>query len=162
VPFDLQRFKDAQDRGGTFGEALAELRAGQKTSHWIWYVFPQLRGLGSSGMAQRFGLDGIPEAEAYLAADVLRARLCEAIAAVHEQLRRRDAGIETLMGSQIDALKLVSSLTLFAPLARAASAGAPNLEALATQAEAILAAAAVQGYPRCAFTQARLVADRRR
>ena len=51
-PFDLQRFVDAQDRGGTYQEALAELRAGRKRTHWMWYVFPQLAGLGSSPMAQ--------------------------------------------------------------------------------------------------------------
>ena len=72
----LDRFKQAQG-GGEYEDALAEIRAGAKHGHWIWYVFPQLRGLGRSELAERFGLDGEIEAEDYLADPLLRARLLE-------------------------------------------------------------------------------------
>lgn len=140
MAFDLQRFLQAQD-GGSYDRALAELRAGRKRSHWIWYVFPQLRGLGSSPAAVHYGLDGVAEAEAWLAHPVLGARLREAVEAVHAH---RGEPLEIVMGSHIDALKLVSSLTLFEHLA-----GDRRIVDLLEAAEA-------QGYPRCAFTLARL------
>ena len=161
--FDLARFREAQNRRPGFAEALAELRAGAKTGHWIWYVFPQLRGLGRSPMAGRYGLDGVEEAAAYLDDPVLGQRLAVATAAV----RAHVAGpapepLAQVMGSDIDALKLVSCLTLFASVARAAHARQPRpeLATLADDAEAILAAGAAQGYPRCAFTEARLGTSR--
>ncbi len=159
--FDLARFHQAQDGRPGLAEALAELRAGAKTGHWIWYVFPQLRGLGRSPMAVRYGLDGVAEAAAYLDDPVLAERLARAAAAVRSHVD--DTPLAQLMGSRIDALKLVSSLTLFAPLARAATARAPEapLAALADDAEAILMAAAAQGYPRCEFTTAALDRDAR-
>jgi uncharacterized protein (DUF1810 family) len=109
-PFDLQRFVDAQ-AGGTHEQALAELRAGRKTSHWMWYVFPQLRGLGHSAMAWRYGVTCLDEARAYLAHPVLGARLRECA----EALERLDPGVAAheVFGS-VDTLKLRSSLTLFA------------------------------------------------
>jgi uncharacterized protein (DUF1810 family) len=70
-PFDLGRFVDAQDAGGTYARALAELRAGRKTSHWMWFVFPQIAGLGRSATARAFALSSLAEAEAYLAHPVL-------------------------------------------------------------------------------------------
>jgi len=162
---DLDRFRQAQDSDDQgFDDALAELRAGRKTSHWIWYVFPQLRGLGRSPMATRYGLDGPEEATAYLRDPVLAPRLLTAVAAARAQLApagaRPAARIETLMGSHIDALKLVSSMTLFARVARAAHAAdpRPELGALADHADAILAAALGQGFKRCAFTEAALAA----
>jgi uncharacterized protein (DUF1810 family) len=81
---DLGRFRVAQEdpRSG-FATALAELRAGRKTSHWIWYVFPQLAGLGRLPTARRFGLADVDEAAAYLRDPVLGTRLAEAVAAVH-------------------------------------------------------------------------------
>ena len=73
---DLERFVEAQDAGGTYDSALRELRAGRKTSHWMCFVFPQLRGLGRSAMAQRYGIASLAEARAYLAHPLLGPRLC--------------------------------------------------------------------------------------
>jgi len=161
--FDLGRFKEAQDaRHPGFADALRELRAGRKTSHWIWYVFPQLGGLGQSPMAVRYGLAGPEEAAAYLGDPVLAQRLAVAAGAVRAHIApqspRSPARLEQVMGSRIDAVKLVSCLTLFGPLARAAHAEKPRpeLAALADDADAILAAALAQGYERCAFTEERL------
>jgi uncharacterized protein (DUF1810 family) len=117
-PFDLQRFVDAQARD--HAQALAELRAGHKRSHWIWYVLPQLRGLGMSGMSQRYGIGSMAEARAYLAHPLLGPRLRECVAALVAHRGRRSA-VE-LLGS-IDALKCRSCLTLF----DAAAAGAEPL-----------------------------------
>ena len=155
---DLDRFHRAHDSTGDgFADALRELRAGRKTSHWIWYVFPQLRGLGTSAMAATYGLDGAEEGAAYLEDRVLTARLVDAASAVRAHVappRGSPARLEVVMGSRIDAQKLVSSMTLFAHLARRADvAGRPDLAALAEHAEAILEAAAAQGYARCAFTE---------
>jgi uncharacterized protein (DUF1810 family) len=110
-PFDLQRFRAAQQQGGAYDAALAELRAGHKRSHWIWFVFPQLDGLGSSPMARRYAIRSLDEARAYLADDVLGARLrecCEALLALGSA-----ADAEAVLGG-IDAIKLRSSMTLFA------------------------------------------------
>ena len=156
---DLDRFRVAQDdpRAG-FATALAELRAGRKTSHWIWYVFPQLAELGRSAMARRFGLTNVGEATAYLQDPVLGARLAEAVATVHAHVTgSRPIPVETLMGSHVDALKLVSCLTLFRHVALALSATEPRPEwtTLADRAKAILAVASAQGFPLCRFTEER-------
>jgi uncharacterized protein (DUF1810 family) len=154
--FDLDRFRQAQDGAPSFNDALRELHAGAKTSHWIWYVFPQLRGLGRSSMAVRFGLDGLAEAAAYLDDPVLVDRLAVATAAVRARLTPPAAvPLEVLMGADIDALKLVSSMTLFSHVARAENARRPRRElaALADDADAILETAAKQGYPHCEFTE---------
>jgi uncharacterized protein (DUF1810 family) len=156
--FDLDRFHLAQDSAGEgFADALRELRAGRKTSHWIWYIFPQLRGLGSSPMAVAYGLAGPEEGAAYLEDRVLTGRLVDAAAAVRAHVGPSQGSpvrLEVVMGSHIDAQKLVSSMTLFAHLARRLDVdGRPDLGALAKQAEAILAAAAAQGYARCSFTE---------
>ena len=100
----------AQDRGGTYERALAELRAGRKTSHWMWFVFPQLAGLGRSPMAQEFAISSLAEAQAYLAHPVLGLRLV-ACAEILTTLSGRSA--KEIFGS-IDAMKLRSSMTLFA------------------------------------------------
>ncbi len=107
-PFDLQRFVDAQARD--YAQALAELRAGHKRSHWIWYVLPQLRGLGSSAMSQRYGIGSLAEARAYLAHPLLGARLRECVAALHAH-RGRLSAVDVL--GSVDALKCRSCLTLF-------------------------------------------------
>lgn len=109
-PYDLQRFVDAQDSHGTYGTALAELRAGRKHSHWMWFVFPQVAGLGRSTTARRYALTGVPEAEAYLAHPVLGPRLLEC-ADVLTLLEESDPG--SVLGT-VDAQKLRSSMTLFA------------------------------------------------
>lgn len=107
--FDLERFVEAQS--GVYEHALAELRGGRKRTHWMWFVFPQLKGLGRSATALRYGITGIDEARVYLAHPVLGPRLLEC-AAVLEQL---DAGLTAsdIFGSPDD-VKLRSSLTLFA------------------------------------------------
>jgi uncharacterized protein (DUF1810 family) len=158
--FDLTRFKKAQKQAlSGFEAALAEIRAGHKRSHWIWYIFPQLIGLGSSGPARVYGIDGLGEATAYLRDPELRARLLLIATAVAEHLRKETPlPLTTLMGSTIDVLKLVSSLTLFEDAARRlhASEGLPEYEALERVAKEILAAAATQGYPACRYTRAQL------
>lgn len=103
---DLERFVAAQDASPSF---LEELRAGRKTSHWMWFVFPQIAGLGHSAMAQRYALASLDEARAYLAHPVLGARL-RACVEVLLSLDERDP--VAIFGS-IDAMKLRSSLTLF-------------------------------------------------
>jgi uncharacterized protein (DUF1810 family) len=104
---DLTRFHDAQ--AGTYQIALAELRAGRKQSHWMWFVFPQLRSLGRSATARHYGIADLDEARAYLADPVLGPRLVEAAGAV---LMHRGRPAEAIMG-HVDALKLRSSATLF-------------------------------------------------
>jgi uncharacterized protein (DUF1810 family) len=108
-PYDLERFVAAQDAGGTYAHAVAELRAGRKTSHWMWFVFPQIAGLGRSPAAQAFAIRSLAEARAYLAHPVLGPRLIEC-AAIVAQTPGRTA--EQVFGGT-DALKLRSSVTLF-------------------------------------------------
>ena len=108
--YDLQRFVDAQDAGGTYERALAELRAGQKRSHWMWFVFPQLAGLGFSPMAQRYAIASLDEAKAYLAHPVLGPRLRACVAAVNAVAGRT---AHDIFGSPDD-WKFRSCLTLFA------------------------------------------------
>ncbi|MDO5627839.1 MAG: DUF1810 domain-containing protein [Mobilicoccus sp.] len=110
---DLQRFVDAQDEGDTHDRAVAELRRGRKSSHWMWFVFPQIAGLGRSAMAQRYAFAGADEARDYLAHPVLGPRLREATQAVLDA----DAPDVTALMGGVDALKLRSSLTLFARVA---------------------------------------------
>jgi uncharacterized protein (DUF1810 family) len=107
--FDLQRFVAAQDRSGVYAQALRELRAGRKQSHWMWFVFPQVAGLGHSSMARIYALSGLDEARAYLAHPVLGPRLVECSTALLD-LGGRDP--VTVFGG-IDAQKLRSSMTLF-------------------------------------------------
>lgn len=106
-PHDLDRFVLAQSRD--YATALAELRIGAKRSHWMWYVFPQLDGLGSSAMAQRYAIGSLEEARAYLAHPLLGMRLvdgCRALLAVKNRSARQILGTP-------DDLKLRSSMTLF-------------------------------------------------
>ena len=107
-PYDLQRFVDAQD--GVYETALAELRAGSKQSHWMWFIFPQLRGLGLSPTAHLYGLVSLDEARAYLHHPLLGARLHQCVDALAPWATRRSA--EQIFGA-VDAVKLRSSLTLF-------------------------------------------------
>lgn len=106
--FALDRFVDAQD--AVYPRVLSELRAGSKQGHWIWYVFPQLRGLGTSPTSQHFGISGLEEAQAYLAHPLLGGRLVECVGLM---LRHRDVPAKRILGS-LDALKFRSCLTLFA------------------------------------------------
>ncbi len=112
-PYDLGRFVDAQDSGGTYDRALAEVRAGRKVSHWMWFVFPQIAGLGSSETSRRYAISGLEEAQAYLADPVLGPRLLEcarAVAGVSGRTAEEVFGV-------IDAAKLRSSMTLFSAAA---------------------------------------------
>ena len=107
-PFGLSRFVAAQE--GVYDAALAEIRAGRKRTHWMWFVFPQLGGLGSSPMAQRFAISGAAEARAYLAHPILGPRLNECC----EALLRVSAGSASEIFGSPDDLKLRSCATLFA------------------------------------------------
>ena len=108
-PHGLERFASAQDAGDTYGHAVAELRRGRKTSHWMWFVFPQIEGLGHSAMAQRYAIASLDEARAFLRHPVLGARLRECVTIVNAL---PPASAEDIFGG-IDAQKLRSSLTLF-------------------------------------------------
>ena len=107
-PHDLERFVSAQPE--TYASAVAELRAGRKTGHWMWFVFPQVAGLGQSAMSQRYAIASLDEARAYLAHPVLGPRIAEC-ARILTELPGHDA--ERIFGG-IDAVKLRSSMTLFA------------------------------------------------
>jgi len=160
--YELQRFTDAQNESGSgFDEALAEIRQGRKQGHWIWYVFPQLRGLGHSAMSEEFGIDGEVEAIAYLRDAQLRARLLTITSALVAQ-RERGTALSVVMGSRLDAAKVVSSMTLFAAVARTLreSDATGECAQLAQAAEAVLAWAAREGLDACEYTRSRLSARR--
>ena len=116
----LERFVQAQEK--TYGGALAELKAGRKSGHWIWWIFPQLRGLGTSEYSVFYGLADQAEAKAYLAHPVLGAHYRECVAVVHRHLCEGGVVPLTLMGSEIDVVKLRSSLELFLKVAGEESA----------------------------------------
>ncbi len=141
----LQRFHEAQGQGPgyTYDRAIAELRTGRKQSHWIWFVLPQLRGLGRAAMAKRYGIADLAEARAYLADPLLRQRLEEVIAVITDQLQQPGRSLPALMGGEIDAAKTISSLTLFE------AAGMPSAGALLDRLGR-----------RCNQTQARLRGER--
>lgn len=107
-PFQLQRFVDAQDR--SFEAALSELRSGRKQNHWMWFIFPQLAGLGRSPTAQFYGIRSLQEVRAFLAHPVLGERYRQSVEAVLAWANVRDA--DDIFGP-VDAMKLRSSLTLF-------------------------------------------------
>jgi uncharacterized protein (DUF1810 family) len=108
-PYDLQRFVAAQDAGGTYRRAAAELRNGRKESHWMWFVFPQIAGLGYSPASRTYAISSVEEAQAYLAHPVLGARLIECAVILADG---PDRTAEQIFG-EVDALKLRSSMTLF-------------------------------------------------
>ena len=147
---DIERFVAAQDEAGQYEAALQEMRTGHKRGHWIWYVFPQIAGLGMSSMSRMYAIRDRDEAEAYLRHPVLFPRLLEISGAVAEQVRK-EVAIDDLMGSSIDAAKLVSSMTLFRGVASRlqAPAGDERHAAFVSLADEILAAASHQGYPPC-------------
>ncbi|MDQ1739261.1 MAG: hypothetical protein QOE53_913 [Pseudonocardiales bacterium] len=107
---DLERFVRAQDDELTFDRAVAELRRGRKTSHWMWFVFPQIAGLGQSPMSTRFAISSLAQAQAYLRHSVLGPRLIECARILAE---RQDGSAQQIFG-ELDARKLQSSMTLFA------------------------------------------------
>jgi uncharacterized protein (DUF1810 family) len=157
----LGRFKTAQaSRDAGFDAALDEIRSGRKTGHWIWYVLPQLAGLGTSSMSRAFALRDATEALDYVNDPELGDRLLAIVTAVAHQLTTRpDLSLATLMGSEIDARKLVSSLTLFEHVARERAASSERAQRLAAVSATVLDAAAADGYERCAYTHARLRTD---
>jgi uncharacterized protein (DUF1810 family) len=108
-PHRLQRFVDAQDDDGTYESALRELRDGRKRSHWMWFIFPQIAGLGQSPTSRRYAISSLEEARAYVAHPVLGPRLEECVRAL---LARTGASARDIFGG-IDAMKLRSSMTLF-------------------------------------------------
>ena len=152
----LSRFKEAQDQAVSgFESALSEIRQGRKRSHWIWYVFPQLSGLGQSPVSIMYGLHGIAEANEYLRDPILRSRLLTIASAVAEQVGHPGkVPLSQLMGSSIDATKLVSSMTLFGGLAKRLNGIEPadDYAAIARVADEILRVARAEGYPPCQFT----------
>jgi uncharacterized protein (DUF1810 family) len=128
-PFQLQRFVAAQ--AGVYEMALAELRQGRKRTHWMWFIFPQLSGLGRSDMAALYGITSLAEARAYLAHPALGARLEAATRAV---LGHADTALRDIFGTPDD-LKFRSSMTLFARAAAGSSAYAEALDVFCGGAE---------------------------
>jgi uncharacterized protein (DUF1810 family) len=108
-PYELQRFVAAQDAGGTYDHATVELRSGRKTSHWMWFIFPQVAGLGYSPASRTYAITSLAEARAYLAHPVLGVRLIECAGIL---TRVHDRTAEQIFG-EVDALKLRSCATLF-------------------------------------------------
>jgi uncharacterized protein (DUF1810 family) len=109
-PHQLSRFVAAQNQGGVFDSAVAELRDGRKTGHWMWFVFPQIAGLGRSAMSRRYAISSLAEARAYLEHPLLGARLTDSARVLIEL---GGASAQAIFGS-VDAQKLQSSMTLFA------------------------------------------------
>jgi uncharacterized protein (DUF1810 family) len=134
-PWRLERFVAAQERGGTYQRAVTELQAGTKVSHWMWFVFPQVAGLGMSAMSREYAISSVAEARAYLAHPVLGPRLREC-ARIVEATEGRSAG--AIFGP-VDAVKLRSSMTLFtaaeADEAEAGGAQADGAQADGAQAD---------------------------
>src|SRR6266513_6046959 len=152
----LEPFHEAQARSWSgYDTALAEIRAGGKRSHWIWYIFPQIEGLGRSSTARDYAMRDLGEACAYLRDPILRARYEEIAAAVSEQLVR-GIRLEDLMGGRTDALKLVSSLTLFRAAAEQLSREDPVYASLAERLAVLLEQTSEQDYPACDFTLGRI------
>ena len=150
----LGRFLEAQET--EYAGALAEMEAGEKINHWIWFILPQLRRPGTSKMSMYFGISGVDEAKAYLYHPVLGPRYFRIVAAVHKHICIKGSRPAFVMGSSVDVLKLQSSLELFSAVAVAADAEAeaevessqgsvvavPGIEvqAFREQAQALLAA----------------------
>lgn len=105
---NLERFVKAQEH--SYGNALREIKMGRKSSHWVWYIYPQIKGLGHSYNARYYAINDLDEARAYVEHSILNARLREITS---ELLNHKEVEIEQLMGSVIDAVKLRSSMTLF-------------------------------------------------
>lgn len=150
----LERFRRAQssDTAG-FVAARAELLAGRKIGHWMWYIFPQLKGLGESEFSRLYAVRDCDEAIAYLSDPVLGNRLVELTELVDAKLRQ-GIRLETLFDGSIDARKLVSSLTLFDLAAQKGRAeGFPFLrEGFILRCAVVLAAAEREGFERCLYT----------
>jgi len=151
---DLLRFVDGYK--SDFERALAEIRAGHKASHWMWYILPQVDGLGSSPTAIHYAIRTRAEAEAFLTHPQLGPHYCQLVDAVWQQAIATGVTLHALFGEP-DKRKLVSSLTLFAAIARGLDPSTER-DKLISQADNVLDEAAAQGLPRCAVTDARLSA----
>lgn len=152
----LDRFKAAQDAPDSgFAVALAELEAGRKSSHWIWYILPQLAVLGRSSTARFYGFTDLDEAREYLRDPMLRGRLLAVAKVIEAHLAKPVPAVE-LMGGTTDSVKLVSCMTLFCAVARTAGTrdASPQCAEIADTAETILTRMEVQGFARCATTLA--------
>ena len=159
---DLDRFKNAQDEESEgYQAAMREMQTASKQSHWIWYIFPQLEGLGASSTSRFYALADTDEAIAYLADRVLGPRLVEISETVAVRVRG-GMSLNTLMSSATDAGKLVSCMTLFGGLAGKLNADGndESLKRLSRAAQEILAAGEREGIPACRFTMARLGVQR--
>ncbi|WP_454781913.1 DUF1810 family protein [Legionella sp. WA2022007384] len=154
---NIQRFikaQQGQDMYVSFQEAYAELEAGSKQSHWIWYIFPQLKELGFSSMSQHFGVVDFKEACDYLQNEVLFGNYY-AIAQLVEQQLKRKIPVLMLMHGEVDTKKLVSSLTLFREAASFLShqgETSQNFDALVNCCDQILKETSKQGYTSCERT----------
>jgi uncharacterized protein (DUF1810 family) len=144
---ELERFVRAQD--GVFDQALGEIEAGRKRTHWMWFVLPQLDGLGSSATARAYAIHDVDEAVAFLGHPVLGPRYRRIVDAVWRQVLA-GASVAAVFGFP-DERKLVSSVTLFG-----AAAARHGDDELAERCAAITEAAEAQGIPRCAFTETAL------
>ncbi len=138
---------------------MAEIQSGRKRGHWIWYVFPQISGLGASELSRKFAIENEEEAEAFLRDHELRSRLFAITNALVEQIRGDGArSLQAVMNSEVDARKVVSSLTLFRDIARTlGETGTTDVYGpFAAVADEVLVIAASQGYPPCEHTLRRL------
>ena len=145
---DLTRFVEVH---GDHARAVAEIRDGRKTSHWMWYVFPQIAGLGGSFVSRRYAIGDLDEARDFLTHPILGPDYVRIVGEVWRQVVEGDVAVHALFGSPDDA-KLVSSLTLFAGVAR--SLDEPTLTTFVERADDILRTAATQGLGRCAVSEA--------
>lgn len=147
-PPDLSRFEARQN---DFDQALGEIESGRKRSHWMWFVFPQVAGLGNSEMSRVYAIGSIGEAQSFLLHPVLGFSYRKIVDAVWEQVVNRGVTIRALFGSPDDA-KLVSSLTLFAAITERLQPS-PDIAAFVSEADDILDVAYAQGLVRCITTE---------
>ena len=148
-PADLSRFEAHQKE---FDQALGEVESGRKRSHWMWYVFPQVAGLGITPTSRTYAIRTVAEAEAFILHPVLGPAYRRIVDAVWHQVVEEGVTVGALFGSPDD-LKLVSSLTLFTAVARQLQQRSPDIANFATQADDILRAAYAQGLERCTTTE---------
>jgi uncharacterized protein (DUF1810 family) len=134
----LNRFLEAQEADGSYAQALSELRDGAKTSHWIWWVLPQRRGLGFSWASNHYGIASDAEARAYLKHPVLSTRLFETVDVVHHWLVEEKRAPLKLMGSGIDVAKMYSSMDLFVSVGAKLKPQTPPLTRFIKLGQAIL------------------------
>jgi uncharacterized protein (DUF1810 family) len=146
---DLSRFEAHQN---DFDRALVEIESGGKRSHWMWYVFPQVAGLGITGTSRIYAIATVAEAEAFLLHPALGPAYRRNVDAVWHQVVEAGVTVRALFGTPDD-LKLVSSLTLFASVARRLQRPAPEIAAFASQADDVLRIAYEQGFDRCTTTE---------